>query len=100
MTEVEVRLDSLWTAASDMQQAGRLITEALEAVQAEVAALYALGLPAGGVGAYSANYAANAGLMQEWPLKLTSFATNFEQAQDEIQQAINQPVRPSALLEL
>ena len=100
MTEVEVRLDSLRTAASDMQQAGRMITDALEAVQAAVAALYALGLPTGGVGVYSANYAANAGAIQEWPFKLTRFATNLEQAADEIQQAINQPARPIAPLGL
>src|SRR6185369_14934357 len=100
MTEVEVRLDSLRTAAADMQQASRIITEALEAVQAEVIALYALGLPAGGVGAFSASYAANAGLIQEWPFKLMRFATNLEQAADDIQQAMNQPVRPIAPLVL
>lgn len=100
MSEVEVRLDSLRTAAADMQQANRAISEALDAVQAEVTALYALGLPAGGVGTYSASYAANVGLMQEWPFKLTRFATNLEQAADDIQQAINQPARAIAPLVL
>lgn len=98
MAEVEVRLDSLRTAAGDMQQASRAITDALEAVQAEVTALYALGLPAGGVGAFSASYAANAGLMQEWPFKLARFATNLEQAADDIQQAISQSAHPIAPL--
>jgi surface antigen len=100
MTTIEVRLDSLRIAAADMQQASRAITDALEAVQAEVTALYALGLPASGVGAFSASYAANAGLMQEWPFKLTRFATNLEQAADDIQQAINQPARTMAPLVL
>ena len=100
MTTIEVRLDSLRTAAADMQQASRAISEALEAVQAEVTALYAVGLPAGSVGAFSASYAANVGLMQEWPFKLTRFATNLEQAADDIQQAINQPAHPIAPLVL
>lgn len=94
MTTLEVRLDSLRMAAADIGQASRAITESLEAVQAEVAALYALGLPAGGVGGYSAAYAAEAGLMTEWPLILARFATNLEQAADDIQQAMNQPARP------
>lgn len=100
MTTIEVRLDSLRVAAAEMQQASRSISEALEAVQAEVTALYALGLPAGGVGAFSASYAANVGLMQEWPFKLTRFATNLEQAADDIQQAVNQTSRPIAPLVL
>ncbi len=100
MTIFEVRLDSLRTAAADMQQASRVITDSLEAVQAEVTALYALGLPVGGVGAFSASYAANAGLMQEWPFKLVRFATNLEQTADDIQQAVNQPVRTMAPLVL
>jgi len=100
MTTIEVRLDSLRIAAADMQQASRAITDALDTVQAEVTALYALGLPAGGVGAFSASYAANVGLMQEWPFKLMRFATNLEQAADDIQQAINQPARTMAPLVL
>lgn len=100
MTTLEVRLDSLRMAAADIQQASRVITESLEAVQAEVAALYALGLPAGGVGGFSAAYAAEAGLMGEWPLTLARFATNLEQAADDIQQAMNQPARPIAPLVL
>ena len=100
MTTIEVRLDSLRMAATDIQQASRVITDALEAVQAEVTALYALGLPAGGVGAFSASYAANAGLMHEWPFKLVRFATNLEQAADDIQQAVNQPARNIAPLVL
>ena len=100
MTEVEVRLDSLRIAAADMQQASRAITDALEAVQAEVTALYAQGLPVGGVGAFSVYYAANAGLMQEWPFKLARFATNLEQAADDIQQAVSQSARPIAPLVL
>ncbi len=100
MTTIEVRLDSLRTAAADMQQASRAITEALEVVQAEVAALYALGLPAGGVGDFSMSYAASAGLMQEWPFKLVRFATNLEQTADDIQQAVNQPARTIAPLVL
>src|SRR5258705_5723555 len=98
MTTIEVRLDSLRIAAAEMQQASRAISEALEAVQAEVTALYALGLPAGGVGVFSASYAANTGLMQEWPSKLTRFATNLEQAADDIQRAVNQTARPIAPL--
>lgn len=94
MTTIEVRLESLRVAAAEMQQASRVISEAMDAVNAEVAALYGLGLPAGGVGVFSASYAANAGLMQEWPLKLTRFATNLEQAADDIQQAVNQTARP------
>ena len=82
MTDVEVRLDSLRLAATDIQQASRAISEALDAVQAEVTALYALGLPGGGVGVFSASYAASASIMQEWPFKLTRFATNLEQAID------------------
>ncbi|MBA3868427.1 MAG: CHAP domain-containing protein [Anaerolineae bacterium] len=100
MAEVEVRLDSLRTAAADIQQASRAIIEALDAVQAEVTALYALGLPAGGVGVFSASYAANAGLIQEWPFKLARFSTNLEQAADDIQQAISQSARPIAPLVL
>lgn len=100
MTTIEVRLDSLRVAAAEMQQASRAISEALDAVNAEVAALYALGLPAGGVGVFSADYAANVGLMGEWPFKLTRFAVNLEQAADDIQQAMSQPVRPIAPLVL
>ncbi len=100
MTTIEVRLDSLRVAAAEMQQASRAISEAMDAVQAEVTALYALGLPAGGVGVFSASYAANAGLMQEWPSKLTRFAVNLEQAADDIQQAVNQTARPIAPLVL
>lgn len=100
MTTFEVRLESLRAAAAEMQQASRAISGALEAVQAEVNALYALGLPAGGVGAFSADYAANTGVMQEWPSKLARFATNLEQAADDIQQAISQPVHPIAPLVL
>ncbi len=100
MTDVEVRLDSLRLAATDIQQASRAISEALDAVQAEVSALYALGLPAGGVGVFSASYAASAPVMQEWPFKLTRFATNLEQAADDIQQAISQSARPIAPLVL
>ncbi len=100
MTTIEVRLDSLRVAAGEMQQASRAISEALEAVQAEVTALYALGLPAGGVGVFSASYAANAGLMQEWPSKLARFSVNLEQAADDIQQAVNQTARPIAPLVL
>ena len=100
MTTFEVRLDSLRTAAADMQRASRSITDALEAVQAEVTALYALGLPAGGIGAFSASYAANAGLMQEWPFKLARFASNLEQTAEDIQQAVSQPSRPIAPLVL
>jgi surface antigen len=100
MTDVEVRLDSLRLAATDIQQASRAISEALDAVQAEVTALYALGLPVGGVGVFSASYAASAAVMQEWPFKLTRFATNLEQAADDIQQAISQSARPIAPLVL
>ncbi len=100
MTTIEVRLDSLRIAAAEMQQASRAISEALDAVQAEVTALYSLGLPAGSVGMFSASYAANAGLMQEWPFKLTRFATNLEQAADDIQHAVNQAARPIAPLVL
>lgn len=100
MTDVEVRLDSLRLAATDIQQASRAISEALDAVQAEVSALYALGLPADGVGVFSASYAASASIMQEWPFKLTRFATNLEQAADDIQQAISQSARPIAPLVL
>ena len=100
MTTIEVRLDSLRVAAAEMQQASRAISEALDAVNAEVAALYALGLPAASIGVFSASYAANTGLMQEWPSKLTRFATNLEQAADDIQQAVNQTARPIAPLVL
>ncbi len=100
MTTIEVRLDSLRLAAAEMQQASRAMSEALDAVNAEVAALYALGLPAASIGVFSASYAANAGLMQEWPSKLTRFATNLEQAADDIQQAVNQTARPIAPLVL
>jgi len=100
MTTIEVRLDSLRVAAAEMQQASRAISEALDAVNAEVAALYALGLSAGGVGVFSTDYAANVGLMGEWPSKLTRFAVNLEQAADDIQQAVNQTARPIAPLVL
>jgi surface antigen len=100
MTSFEVRLDSLRTAAGDIQQASHTISDALEAVQAEVTALYAQGLPVGGVGAFSVDYAANAGLMLEWPFKLARFATNLEQAADDIQQAVSQSARPIAPLVL
>ena len=100
MTTIEVRLDSLRTAATELQQASRAITDAVEAVQAEVTALYGLGLPAGGVGAFSVSYAANGGAIQEWPFKLVRFASNLEQAADDIQQAMNQPARTMASLVL
>lgn len=100
MTTIEVRLDSLRTAAADMQQASRVMTDALEAVQAEVSALYALGLPAGGLGVFSASYAADAGRIHEWPLTLNRLATNLQQAADDIQQAINQPAHAIAPLVL
>ncbi len=100
MTTLEVRLDSLRTAASDIQQASRAISEALDAVQMEVASLYALGLPAGSVGGFSAVYAAEASSMSEWPLTLARFASNLEHAADDIQQAMNQPARPIAPLVL
>ncbi|MCA0457909.1 MAG: CHAP domain-containing protein [Chloroflexi bacterium] len=100
MTTLEVRLDSLRTAAAEIERANREIAASLEAVQSEVAGLYALGMPAGGVGAFSAMYAAEAGTMSEWPLTLARFASNLQQAADDIQQAMNQPGRPIAPLVL
>lgn len=100
MTTLEVRLDSLRTAAAAIEQGSRNISTALEAVQGEVAVLYALGLPAGGVGVFSEAYAAEAGAMQEWPVDLTRFATGLEQAADDIQQAISQPAQPMTPLVL
>lgn len=100
MTTLEIRLDSLRVAAADIQQANRIISDALEAVQAEVVALYASGLPPGSIGAFSVSYASNPDIMQEWPVKLARFAANLEQAAHDVQQAINVPVQPIAPLVL